>query len=148
MNSPLVDPNRKSLGVLLRYPYELLADWLYGRLGEEFPGVRLPHSAVLRGLESGGSRVVDLAARAGMTKQSMAYLVEQLCELGYLRVAADPNDGRAKRVQLTASGERLYARALELSAQAEEGLAVTLGEADAHELRRILERLHGRWSPR
>lgn len=148
MNSPLVDPDRKSLGVLLRYPYELLADWLYGRLGEEFPGVRLPHSAVLRGLEAGGSRVVDLAARAGMTKQSMAYLVEQLSELGYLRIAADPDDGRAKRVHLTERGEALYARALELSGQAEQGLAETLGEADARELRRILESLHGRWRPR
>ena len=142
-----VDPLRKTLGALLRLPYEQLAAWLYGRLGEEFPGVRLTHSAVLRHIAPGGSRVVELAAAAGMTKQSMAYLVEQLHELGYLLIEADPDDGRAKRVRLTERGEALYARALQLSAQAEAQLAQVLGAEDAGELRRILERLNREWRP-
>lgn len=140
-----IDPSRTTLGALLRLPYEQLADWLYGRLAEEFPGVRLAHSAVLRNIAAEGSRVVELAAAAGMTKQSMAYLVEQLHALGYLLIEADPDDGRAKRVRFTPSGEELYARALQLSAQAETQVAEMLGEADARELRRILERLNREW---
>ena len=140
-----VDPSRNTLGALLRLPYEQLAAWLYGRLADEFPGVRLPHSAVLRNIAAQGSRVVELAAAAGMTKQSMAYLVEQLHELGYLLIEADPDDGRAKRVRLTERGEALYARALQLSAEAEAQLAELLGEADASELRRILQRLNQEW---
>lgn len=140
-----IDPSRNTLGALLRLPYEQLADWLYGRLAEEFPGIRLAHSAVLRNIAASGSRVVELAAAAGMTKQSMAYLVEQLHALGYLLIEADPDDGRAKRVRLTQSGEMLYARALQLSVQAEAQLAEVLGEADARELRRILERLNRGW---
>lgn len=142
-----VDPFRKTLGALLRLPYEQLASWLYQRLGEEFPGVRLPHSAVLRHITAEGSRVVDLAAAAGMTKQSMAYLVEQLLGLGFVLIDADPDDGRAKRVRLTASGEQLYARAMALSAEAESQLTQLLGETDAGELRRILERLNSEWRP-
>lgn len=137
--------DRKSLGTLLRYPYEVLAEWLYGRLAEEFEGVRLAHSAVLRHLDREGSRVVDLAAAAGMTKQSMAYLVDQLSEAGYLYTQPDATDGRAKQVRLTERGEALYARALALSAEAEARLADLLGGEDAGELRRILERLHQRW---
>jgi DNA-binding MarR family transcriptional regulator len=140
-----IDPSRNTLGALLRLPYEQLADWLYGRLADEFPGVRLAHSAVLRNIAADGSRVVELAAAAGMTKQSMAYLVEQLHALDYLLIEADPDDGRAKRVRLTASGEALYSRALELSAQAEAQLELWLGEADARELRRVLERLSREW---
>lgn len=141
------DQARSTLGTLLRSAYRKLAISLYDELGRQYQGVRLTHSAVLRSIEPDGSRVVDLAAAAGMTKQSMAYLVEQLVDLGYLEVGPDPRDGRAKLVKLTRAGEELYAAAVALSARLERGMADALGERDARELRRILERVHDEWHP-
>ena len=37
----------------------------------------------------------ELAERAHLTKQSMAYLVEALAQSGYVTIAPDPEDGRA-----------------------------------------------------
>ncbi|MFC7358638.1 MarR family winged helix-turn-helix transcriptional regulator [Nocardioides astragali] len=51
-----------------------------------------------------GSRVVTLAARARIAKQSAAFLVDQLERAGYVVRVADPRDGRAKLVRLSPRG--------------------------------------------
>lgn len=56
---------------------------------------------LLAQLDPDGSRVVTLAARARITKQSAAFLVDQLERAGYVERVADPSDGRAKLVRLT-----------------------------------------------
>ena len=48
-----------------------------------------------------GSRVGDLAEQARVTKQSAAFLVEQLEAAGYVERVPDPTDGRARLVRLT-----------------------------------------------
>ena len=48
-----------------------------------------------------GTRVSDLAAQARVTKQSAAFLVEQLETAGYVERVPDPSDGRARLVRLT-----------------------------------------------
>ena len=68
-----------TLGALLRLPYQALARRLYREIAENgFPDVRPAHGSVFRHILPEGSRVTDLAERAGMTKQSMSYLVEYL----------------------------------------------------------------------
>jgi DNA-binding MarR family transcriptional regulator len=76
-------------------------------------------------IDPGGTRVVTLAARARTTKQSAAFLVDQLERAGYVERVADPRDGRAKLVRLTAR-----ARAIGDLADAE--VARALGEWEAH----------------
>lgn len=65
-------------------------------------------------IDRDGTRVVTLAARARITKQSAAFLVDQLEGAGYVVRVADPHDGRAKLVRLTP-----HARALGDAADAE-----------------------------
>ena len=72
-----------------------------------------------------GTRVVSLAARARITKQSAAFLVDQLERAGYVVRVADPHDGRAKLVRLTP-----HARAIGDAADAEVSRA--LGEWEEH----------------
>jgi DNA-binding MarR family transcriptional regulator len=67
-----------------------------------------------------GTRVVTLAARARTTKQSAAFLVDQLERGGYVERVADPRDGRAKLVRLTPRG-----RAIGDAADAEVARALT-----------------------
>lgn len=54
-----------------------------------------------------GARITDLAARAGVTKQTMMRLVDGLEMQGYVRRQADPADSRAKWVLLTSRGHAL-----------------------------------------
>jgi DNA-binding MarR family transcriptional regulator len=53
-----------------------------------------------------GMRPSELAARRGMSKQAVNYLLGQLEQAGYLERRADPNDRRSKRIFLTSRGEQ------------------------------------------
>lgn len=129
----------QTLGFLLRAPYEALSARVYGALGQHgFPDIRPAHSSVFRHIAAGGSRVSDLAERAHMTKQSMAYLVESLAAGGYVAVAPDPTDGRAKRVRLTERGDAVSRLLVQLSRAAEAEFAARLGPGRMETLRALL----------
>lgn len=136
-------PDRqRTLGSLLRLPYQELQTAVYGALADRgFSDIRAAHSAVFRHIDAEGTRLTTLAERAGVTKQSMAYLVDALTRAGYLSVAADPLDGRAKRVLLTRRGHSAVRTLLELSAEFERGIARQLGSAKMARLRSLLEEL-------
>ncbi len=53
-----------------------------------------------------GESPSKLARAFQVTKGAMTYTLQQLEALGYLRIAADPADARAKIVRLTAKGRR------------------------------------------
>ena len=72
--------------------------------GADFTEVRL---ALFRALDLGGTRLTDLAARAGMTKPAMAEIVDKAGAAGLITRLSDPADGRAKIVSLTAQGRRV-----------------------------------------
>lgn len=48
-----------------------------------------------------GSRLVELADRARVTKQTAGHLVDQLERNGYVERGPDPSDGRARLIRLT-----------------------------------------------
>jgi len=131
---------RRTLGALLRLSYEALQREVYEGLGARgFTDIRPAHSAVFRHLSPGGSRLTALAERAGMTKQSMAYLVDGLERAGYLDSTPDPRDGRARIVRLTARGQAVLMVLLELGAAAEARLAARIGARKAAAMRSALE---------
>lgn len=69
-----------------------------------FADFRHAHHQVLASVAPAGIRLTDLAERARMTKQAMAELVADLDHLGYLTRMPDPDDRRAKRIELTDRG--------------------------------------------
>lgn len=62
------------------------------------------HIHITRHLAVGGSRLTDLAASAGMSKQAMGDLVDQCEAWGLVTRALDAHDKRVKKVVFTASG--------------------------------------------
>jgi len=62
------------------------------------------HIHLMRHLALSGSRLVDLAASAGMSKQAMAHLVAQCEAWGLVEKSADSRDARAKQIVFTALG--------------------------------------------
>lgn len=80
-----------------------LVDWWHERHLElmaaaGFDDVRGAHNAVFVHLPEEGRRLTELAAAAGMSKQAMAELVDDLVAKGYLAKVPDPSDGRAKLI--------------------------------------------------
>ena len=85
------------------------------------------HIHITRHLALGGSRLTDLAASAGMSKQAMGDLVNQCEAWGLVLRQADPHDGRARRVVFTAAG-LLWLEAFKSAvAQAEEEFRQAVG---------------------
>jgi len=62
------------------------------------------HVHITRHLGLQGSRLTELAERAGMTKQAMGDLVTQCEAWGLVVREPDPTDARARRVRFTESG--------------------------------------------
>ncbi len=130
------------LAQLFHRAYDRLRARIYAQAREKgFADLRPAHSSLLRNIDPDGSRVVDLADRAGMTKQSMAYLTDSLKKLGYVAVGPDPLDGRAKLVTLTDRGEQAVETLAHLSRKAEADLARHLGKAEISSLHDIMRRL-------
>jgi DNA-binding MarR family transcriptional regulator len=95
------------IGALLRMPWEQVQRRVLARLHERgFDDLDAPHLNLLLYPGPQGARPSELAARRGMSKQAVNYLLGELERLGYLQRRADPDDGRSKRVALTARGER------------------------------------------
>jgi DNA-binding MarR family transcriptional regulator len=88
-----------------------------------------------------GTRLTELARRAGVTKQAMMQLVDDLQGLGCVRRTPDPQDGRAKVVRLTAKGLRQRARARKALQMVEGRIRRRLGPRKYAALRGILEEL-------
>ncbi len=66
--------------------------------------MRPAHSQVFIHIDAEGTRLTTLAARAAMTPQAMAELVDDLVELGYAERIPDRDDRRAKLIVLTPAG--------------------------------------------
>lgn len=126
----------------MREPFRALSEELIERLAEQGHGeVRFAHGNVLQFLDDAGTRVSVLAARAQITKQSMAQLVAHLEAHGYVERVPDPADGRAKLVRATARGLAVFALVREFVADVEARLEERMGAAKVRRLRGLLEEL-------
>ena len=111
-----------------------------GVVGAGYPH-KPKHSAVFAQISLDGSRLTDLAQRAGMTPQSMAEIVGELVELGYVVRRPDPADRRAKLIVLTRRGRDAVAAGRQTVEGLEERVTEILGERGHRDLRRLLARL-------
>jgi DNA-binding MarR family transcriptional regulator len=86
-----------------------------------------------------GTRLTELARRAGVTKQAMMQMVDDLQAMSCVRRTPDPEDARAKVVRLTAKGLRQRARARKALQTVESRLKRRLGQRRYEGLRLALE---------
>ncbi|HYF27207.1 MAG TPA: MarR family transcriptional regulator [Baekduia sp.] len=113
-----------------------------------FPEARRSYTAVFHNLAEGGSRITEIAERAGLAKPSVVYLVDELERLGVVERVPDPADGRAKLVRPTPRGREALAAAREVAAEIEAEWTRLLGARKMAQLRGLLEELHeALWPP-
>ncbi len=109
--------------------------------GAGFDDVRRAHNAVFVNLPAEGRRLTDLADAAGMTKQAMGELVDDLVAKGYFRKEPDPTDGRAKLLVWDERGLAAHEATMAAFATIEDEVAAIVGDEDLAVVRRTLSAL-------
>jgi DNA-binding MarR family transcriptional regulator len=141
--SPSTTTPDRYVGViaLFRRTAQLMVEELVDRVEQAgFPGVSAAQHPVFENIDRHGTRLTELAARAGMTHQSMSELVATLERRGYVERRPDPSDGRARLVCLTPEGTRMVRASLaHLQAIEAEWLARWRRAGYRGDLRRVLE---------
>ena len=92
-----------------------------------YDGLRSTHTTLLSNMDLAGSSVTEVAQRAGITKQAMGRLAAELEGAGFLRVAADPADARARVLTLTEAGHGLMRDSFEVIEALERRYADAIG---------------------
>jgi len=102
---------------------------LFARAAQHgFDDLRPRHGAVLAYLDEDGIRLGDLARIAGRNKQTIAAIVDELEQLGYLYRATDPADRRAKLITPTERGREVIQLSDDILADIESRYAEQLGQ--------------------
>lgn len=127
------------IGALLRVPWETVQQHMLRRLHERgFDDIDAAHLNVFRYPGPQGERPSDLAARLGMTRQAVNYLLGEFERLGYLERRPDLDDMRSKRIALTRRGVALGLAMREAVAEMEARWAEQLGKERYSQLRGLL----------
>ena len=130
------------IGALLRIPWETVRERMLAGLHERGHGdLVAAHLNVLLYPGPDNLRPSELAARMGMTKQALNYLLGQLEALGYLTRAPDGADQRFKRVHLTPHGRAAGAAMREIVTEIEAEWTQQLGARRFAQLRDALAQL-------
>ena len=131
------------IGALLRMPWEQVLRRMLERLhGHGFDDLDAPHLNLLLYPGPHGARPSELAARRGISKQAVNYLLGELERLRYLERRADPNDRRSKRVVLTPRGELAAHTIREAVSEIERDWEQQLGPERFAQLRGLLLELN------
>ena len=126
---------------MLGQAYSLLGFQIVeGVVGAGYPQ-KPKHSAVFAQISPDGSRLTELARKAGMSPQAMGELVDELVDMGYVLRRPDPGDGRAKLIVLTERGWDAVAAGRQTIEGIEGQVTEILGEHGHRELRRLLSEL-------
>jgi DNA-binding MarR family transcriptional regulator len=100
--------------------------------------IRPGHLPVITNLDPDGTRITELANRAGMTRQMAGRLVRELEELDYVESRGDPTDQRAVIVSLTDLGSRFLGDAPAAITDVDRDYADLLGADELARLRAAL----------
>ena len=134
----------KSLQVLLRDGRAAIEAAVRDDLAQNGFGDMTPaQSALLRNVGDEGARPSELAAHAGVTRQAITKLVDELERLDLVRRDPDPDDGRGVIVRYTDRGLAVLAIARKRMLALERAYAVQVGADRWAEVRSTLETLFG-----
>lgn len=125
---------------------EVVQEALYAEFRQElvetgYGDIRPTHGCVFRFIREEPLRLTELATLAGMTKQSIGEVIDNLVDLGYVKRVPDPQDRRAKLISLTARGEEAQKIGLALFTKVEQRWAKRYGPERFAQLRELLEEI-------
>ena len=134
----------KSLQILFRDARSAIETAVRADLAQNgFGDVSPSHSALLRNIGDDGARPSELAAHAGVTRQAITKLLDELERLDLVRRDPDPDDGRSVIVRYTDRGRAGVAIARKRMIALERAYAERVGADRWAEVRSTLETLFG-----
>ena len=110
----------------------------------KYPGLRTRHYRLLGFIPAGGIRPARMVELSGLTKQALAQALEPLEDGGYVEVAPDPADRRARVVRLSDRGHEVIEALRAMQAEYERSWAERVGAARWTAAREVLVELF--WS--
>ncbi|MEM9796330.1 MAG: MarR family winged helix-turn-helix transcriptional regulator [Pseudomonadota bacterium] len=119
---------------------------MFRAIAETGHTVTLADSDVLAFVGPNGVRSSEIARGRRVSKQAAQEQVQRLVARGYLTIAPDPEDGRAKRVSLTAKGEALMRDFVGVKRKLHQQVMDLLGPQDTRHLRLVLQRITAQMS--
>ena len=132
-------PEPLNVGLLMFLPYRAMEVRVFeGLAAAGFDDFTPSQARVFQRIDRDGSRLTDLAAQAGITKQSAGFLVDQLERAGYVERVGDPADGRARLVRVAERGLRSVEASRQIVAEVEAEWTAHLGASRMEQLRGIL----------
>ncbi len=141
LTARLAARKRASVGQLLFKAARLWNEQAMARVQRRAPEARLAHTTLLPHIDLEGTRQTEIARRAGVTKQAVGQLVDELVALGMLERVPDPADGRAQLVRFTNDGIAQLLAGLDVLDELEIDLGGDVGAMALERLRRDLTRL-------
>ncbi|MEX5262238.1 MarR family winged helix-turn-helix transcriptional regulator [Kocuria sp. CPCC 205263] len=130
-------------GLLLYYPYRDMEIRVVEALhAAGFADLSYAQARIFQRIGPDGTRTVQLAEQARVTKQTASLLVQALEEEGYVERRPDPADARARLVSVAERGRAAQAVAAGVVAEVEEQWRRRLGARRYAALRRALAELH------
>jgi DNA-binding MarR family transcriptional regulator len=106
--------------------------------------MRPTHNHVLRHLDLDGTRASVIAERAGLTRQAVTQIVDELEAAGVVAREPDPEDGRAKRIVYTDEGRAAFGESRARIAAIADRWRAELGDEAFAALEAALRRVTGR----
>jgi DNA-binding MarR family transcriptional regulator len=135
-------------GVLLGLAYIAFVDDLNARMRKAgFDDLGPSHGYVFRALADGPLTLSELANRLHMTTQGAGKIVDEMERGGYVRRRPDPDDGRARRIELDRRGRQALTTARKVHHEFERRLAARLGASRVKHTRAVLQGIVDAGSP-
>ena len=132
---------RASVAQLLMKCGRLLNERGVQQFGEEMgvDTLRAAHTNLFPHIDMEGTRLTDLAARVGISKQAVGQLVDELEEMGAVERVPDPRDGRAKLIRFASEGgQPVLLRGMAVLGQLEVQMQNEIGTRQMKQLHRAL----------
>ena len=137
-----VEPDQQpNLGVLLFIPLRYMEQAVLDELKAHGHDVPINQARVFARIGPQGSRLVDLARAAQVSKQTIGTIVDQLQQAGYVERRPDPVDGRSRLVVITERGQHLIELTAPVVQRIEEAWEAHLGKHRTRQLREALTEL-------
>lgn len=137
------------LGLLMYYGYRATEDRVFAAMQRAgIDDITRAQGRLLAGMDDEGTRVVTLAERARISKQTAVSLLDRLEEAGYVERTVDPADRRARLVRFTDKSRRLLPLARVEEERVGKEWREALGPTRERHLREALERLTELIDPR
>jgi DNA-binding MarR family transcriptional regulator len=131
-----------NFGVLLFIPYRHMENRILQAIkAAGYGDLTLAQARVFQRIAPGGSRLTDLAEQSQMTKQSVAGLVDELERTRYVKRVLDPNDRRARLIQIDKRGTQAATAAQAAHDEIQAEWRSRLGARRFSELRDALQHL-------